>query len=79
VPVRAVLTLDDGLPVEDVVPVEEVLSVAAGVPVDDFDDASVVAEPESVGSAPATPGVFATATPMPSATANAPTRPIYAE
>ena len=31
----------------------------------------------SVGSANATAGVFATAAPMPSATANAPTRPMY--
>jgi hypothetical protein len=36
-----------------------------------------VEELESVGSASATPGVFATAVPMPSATANMPTRPIY--
>jgi len=33
--------------------------------------------PESAGSANATAGVLATATPIPSATANAPTRPMY--
>ena len=73
------VTLDDGLPVEDVAPVDDMSSVAGVAPVGDCDDVSVVAEPEFVGSAPATPGVFATATPMPSATANAPTRPIYTE
>ena len=34
-------------------------------------------EPASDGSASATPGVFAIAAPTPSATANAPTRPMY--
>jgi hypothetical protein len=34
-------------------------------------------EPESDGSASATPGVFAIAAPTPSATASAPTRPMY--
>ena len=56
--------------VDDVLPVEGVAPVA--------DDESVVDETGSVGSAHATPGLFATATPTPSATANAPTRPIYA-
>jgi hypothetical protein len=64
VPVDAVVTLDDVLPVEGVAPVA--------------DDESVVDETGSVGSAHATPGVVATATPTPNATANAPTRPIYA-
>ena len=41
----------------------------------DADDEDV--EPESDGSASATPGVFATAAPTPSATASAPTRPMY--
>jgi hypothetical protein len=63
------------LPGEDVAPVDDALSVASRVSVEDGGDESVVAEAESVGSAPA--GVFATATPMPSATANAPTRPRY--
>ena len=47
----------------------------------DFDEESDAAgedvEPESDGSASATPGVFAIAAPTPSATASAPTRPIY--
>ena len=71
-PVDAEPALDEELLVEDLAPVVDVLSAAGVVPI----DASVVPEPESVGSAPATPGEFATATPMPSATANAPTRPI---
>ncbi len=41
----------------------------------DADDEDV--EPESDGSASATPGVFAIAAPTPSATASAPTRPMY--
>ena len=41
----------------------------------DADDEDV--EPDSDGSASATPGVFAIAAPTPSATANAPTRPMY--
>ena len=41
----------------------------------DADDEDV--EPESDGSASATPGVFAITAPTPSATANAPTRPMY--
>jgi hypothetical protein len=44
-------------------------------PVDDESEGEAE-ELESVGSASATPGVFATAVPMPSATANMPTRPI---
>ena len=44
-------------------------------PESDGDDEDV--EPESDGSASATPGVFAIAAPTPSATANAPTRPMY--
>jgi hypothetical protein len=41
----------------------------------DADDEDV--EPDSDGSARATPAVFAIAAPTPSATANAPTRPMY--
>ena len=66
VPLAAVVTLDDVLPVEGV------------APVGDVEVESVVDETGSVGSAHATPGVVATATPTPNATANAPTRPIYA-
>ena len=59
-----------------------VLEVAA--PVDDeSDDGSVDAEcaddPEVDGSAEASHGVAPSAAPMPSATANAPTRPMYLE
>jgi hypothetical protein len=59
-----------------------VLEVAA--PVDDeSDDGSVDAEctdePEVDGSAAASHGVAPSAAPIPSATANAPTRPIYLE
>ena len=59
-----------------------VLEVAA--PVDDeSDDGAVDAEcadePEVDGSADASHGVAPSAAPMPSATANAPTRPIYLE
>ena len=47
----------------------------------DFDEESDAdgedVEPESDGSASATPGVFAIAAPTPSATASAPTRPMY--
>jgi hypothetical protein len=44
----------------------------------DFDDDEPFGELDVVsGSAQATPGVFATATPIPSDTAKAPTRPIY--
>ena len=47
----------------------------------DFDEESAAdgedVEPESDGSASATPGVFAIAAPTPSATASAPTRPMY--
>lgn len=83
---------DDGLPVVvDVVDVEVdaddeleggldglLLSVdeeadAVDVP----EDEELVDELESDGSATATPGMVATAEPTPSATANAPTRPIY--
>ena len=59
-----------------------VLEVAA--PVDDeSDDGAVDAEcadePEVDGSAEASHGVAPSAAPMPSATANAPTRPMYLE
>ena len=59
-----------------------VLEVAA--PVDDeSDDGAVDAEcadePEVDGSADASHGVAPSAAPMPSATANAPTRPMYLE
>ena len=59
-----------------------VFEVAA--PVDDeSDDGSVDAacpdEPEGDGSADASHGVAPSAAPMPSATANAPTRPMYLE
>jgi hypothetical protein len=59
-------------------PAEELPEFVDGESAADFDDD----EPfdglgvES-GSAQATPGVFATATPIPSDTAKAPTRPIY--
>ena len=47
----------------------------------DFDEESDAdgedVEPASDGSASATPGVFAIAAPTPSATASAPTRPMY--
>jgi hypothetical protein len=65
-------------PVGGIVEVDDVLSVEGVLPVDDVEEESVVDEPGSVGSAHATPGVAATATPTPKATANAPTRPIYA-
>jgi hypothetical protein len=56
--------------------VEEVLSVE-DVPVDDevLDDVESSVGDEPDGSAKATPGVVAMATPTPSVTANAPTRP----
>ena len=44
---------------------------------DDDESDDELDELESVGSANATPGVFATAAPMPSATANTPTRTTY--
>ena len=71
----------------DVEPVEsDVESVESDVESDveldsDFDEESDAdgedVEPESDGSASATPGVFAIAAPTPSATASAPTRPMY--
>jgi len=45
--------------------------------VDELEDAELDDELESDGSASATPGMVAIAVPTPSATANAPTRPIY--
>lgn len=45
--------------------------------VDEPEDEVLDVEPESDGSASATPGMVATAEPTPSATANAPTRPTY--
>ena len=59
-----------------------VLEVAA--PVDDESDDGVVDlecadDPEVDGSADASHGVAPSAAPMPSATANAPTRPMYLE
>jgi hypothetical protein len=83
---------DDGLPVVvDVVDVEvdaddeleeglDGLLLSVDEEADDVDvpeDEELDDEPESDGSATATPGMVATAEPTPSATANAPTRPIY--
>jgi len=67
----------------DVEPCEpDVESVESDVELDsDFDEESDAdgedVEPASDGSASATPGVFAIAAPTPSATASAPTRPMY--
>ena len=63
----------------DTAPVFEV-----DAPVDDESDAGVVDlecadDPEVDGSADASHGVAPSAAPMPSATANAPTRPMYLE
>jgi hypothetical protein len=54
---------------------DDVPAVEGVAPVDDVEEESVV--DESVGSANATPGVVATATPTPKATAKPPTRPTY--
>jgi hypothetical protein len=51
----------------------------AGDELDDDCESDGELVPESAGSASATPGVLATATPIPSASANAPTRPTYLE
>ena len=64
---------DDGVePVDDISDAE-----SEDDPVADDDEEESDEEPESDGSATANPGVFATAAPMPSATANALTRPRY--
>jgi hypothetical protein len=70
-----VVPVDEVLPVDSVVPVEEVLPVDDWAPVDDGADESVADESESFGWAHASPGLLATATPTPNATANPPTRP----
>jgi hypothetical protein len=84
VPVDGVVPVDV-VPVDEVAPVDEVRPVDGVPPVDvvrvdevaPVDDESVAGEPESVGSAHATPGVVATAIPTPNAAANPPTRPMY--
>ncbi|MBE1546303.1 hypothetical protein GGC64_000311 [Mycobacterium sp. OAS707] len=55
------------------------VSAPEAEPVEESDDESVdeLVDPESVGPAHATPGVVATATPTPRATARPPTRPTY--
>ena len=65
--------------VDDVGPVDDVLAAESDDELEADDDESddELEELESVGSANATPGVFATAAPMPSATANTPTRTMY--
>jgi hypothetical protein len=55
--------------------VDDLPAVEGVAPVDDVEEESVV--DESVGFAHATPGVVATATPTPKATAKPPTRPTY--
>ena len=66
--------------VDDVGPVDDVLAAdsEAGPEADDDEsDDELEDELVSVGSANATPGVFATAAPTPSATANTPARTMY--
>ena len=65
--------------VDDVGPVDDVLAADSDDELEADDDESddELEELESVGSANATPGVFATAAPTPSATANTPTRTMY--
>jgi hypothetical protein len=82
---------DESVDDEPSVSVVVVVDAELGVRFDGFslsvdDEADVLDEPDgeelddevvSDGSARATPGMVATADPIPSATANAPTRPIY--
>jgi hypothetical protein len=64
---------------DDVGPVDDALAADSDDELDADDDESddELEELESVGSANAIPGVFATATPTPSAAANTPTRTMY--
>jgi len=65
--------------VDDVGPVDDVLAAESDdeLAVDDDESDDELVELESVGSANATAGVFAKAAPMPSATADTPTRTTY--
>jgi hypothetical protein len=65
--------VDDVGPVDDVLPADADDEVAA----DDDESDDELEELESVGSANATPGVFATAAPAPRATTHTPTRTMY--
>jgi hypothetical protein len=69
--------LDTGSGVGVVSVASDVSAAACVVDGGSDDGASEVVESVDVSSAHATPGVLATAAPMPSATANAPTRPMY--
>jgi hypothetical protein len=63
--------------VADVVESDEVVDESVSGDADSFDDGDVLVDVVAGSSAHATPGLLATAPPMPSATARAPTRPTY--